>query len=211
MIQVKSQIEQGVAELGLAFSNEKVEQLVAYLQLLEKWNRVYSLSAIREPSQMAALHVLDSLAAIMPLVDCKTITVLDVGSGGGQPGIPWAIAKPEWQFVLCDSNHKKTSFLRQAVAELGLRNVRIECFRVEQLTGQFDVITSRAFAELRDFVSLTKHLLAETGSWAALKGVFPHEEIERLPEGVIVRQAVPLRVPNLSADRHLILMVWERE
>lgn len=193
------------AALGLALADMQVATLERYLDLLEKWNRVYNLTAIRERSRMVTHHLLDSLA-VLPHV--RGPRVLDVGSGAGLPGIPLAVASPALHVTLLESNHKKSAFLTQAVAELQLANVRVVAERVEswQTETRFDTIVSRAFAELGEFATLAGRLLAPQGVLAAMKGVHPFEEIERLPQGYRVQQVVRLRVPGLDAERHLVLM-----
>jgi len=202
---VEQQLAAGIAALGLSLPDGAETKLLAYLALLDKWNRVYNLTAVREAERMVSHHLLDSLAAV-PFFQGETI--LDVGSGGGLPGIPLAIARPELQVTLIDSIAKKTAFLLQAKAELGLANLqvvtgRVEAFRPE--TG-FDVITSRAFSDLREFVSLTRHLLRPGGRWLAMKGLYPNEEIAQLPAGVRVSADHALVVPGLDASRHLIVL-----
>lgn len=193
------------AALGLALADTQVATLERYLDLLEKWNRVYNLTAIRERSRMVTHHLLDSLA-VLPHV--RGPRVLDVGSGAGLPGIPLAVASPALHVTLLESNHKKSAFLTQAVAELQLANVQVVAERVEswQTETRFDTIVSRAFAELGEFATLAGRLLAPQGVLAAMKGVHPFEEIERLPQGYRVQQVVRLRVPGLDAERHLVLM-----
>jgi 16S rRNA (guanine527-N7)-methyltransferase len=193
------------AALGLLLADTQVATLERYLDLLEKWNRVYNLTAIRERSRMVTHHLLDSLA-VLPHV--RGPRVLDVGSGAGLPGIPLAVASPALHVTLLESNHKKSAFLTQAVAELQLANVQVVMERVEswQPEARFDTIVSRAFAELGEFASLAGRLLAPQGVLAAMKGVHPFEEIERLPQGYRVQQVVRLRVPGLDAERHLVLM-----
>lgn len=193
------------AALGLALADTQVATLERYLDLLEKWNRVYNLTAIRERSRMVTHHLLDSLA-VLPHV--RGPRVLDVGSGAGLPGIPLAVASPALHVTLLESNHKKSAFLTQAVAELQLANVRVVAERVEswQTETRFDTIVSRAFAELGEFATLAGRLLAPQGVLAAMKGVHPFEEIERLPQGYRVQQVLRLRVPGLDAERHLVLM-----
>ena len=193
------------AALGVALADAQVATLERYVDLLEKWNRVYNLTAIRERSRMVTHHLLDSLAVLPHL---RGPRVLDVGSGAGLPGIPIAVANPALQVTLLESNHKKSAFLTQAVAELQLANVQVVTERVEswQPEARFDTIVSRAFAELGEFVSLAGRLLAARGVLAAMKGVHPFEEIERLPQGFRVQQVVRLRVPGLDAERHLVLM-----
>jgi 16S rRNA (guanine527-N7)-methyltransferase len=202
----EKQLRDGLAALGITLDAAAQARLIAYATLLLKWNKVYSLTAITDPERMVSQHLLDSLAALPPVVAATPKRILDVGSGGGQPGIPFAIAQPDWHITLLDSNHKKTTFLRQAVIELGLTNVEVVCDRVENVKGEpFDIITSRAFADLGDFVRLTRQLLAPHGCWAALKGVHPHEEIAALPAD-IRSETVALYVPGLDADRCLVWM-----
>ncbi|MBV1774617.1 16S rRNA (guanine(527)-N(7))-methyltransferase RsmG [Burkholderiaceae bacterium DAT-1] len=204
------QLNEGLTKLGLTLETEVSEKLLDYLELLSKWNRVYSLTAITEPSRMVSHHLLDSMAALPPITGIMPEggRLLDVGSGGGQPGIPFAIARPDWQITLLDSNHKKTTFLRQAVIELGLKNVSVICDRVEAVPAEhpFDVITSRAFADLGDFVRLTRHLLTKGGQWAALKGVRPYEEMAALPSDIHTRVVESLDVPGLAAERCVVFM-----
>jgi 16S rRNA (guanine527-N7)-methyltransferase len=201
----QQQLAAGVAALGLLLPEGAEAKLLAYLTLLEKWNRVYNLTAVRDAERMVSHHLLDSLAAVPSF---KGRTVLDVGSGGGLPGIPLAIARPELQVTLIDSIAKKTAFLLQAKAELGLVNVQVVTSRVEDFRpeAKFDVITSRAFSDLKVFVELTRHLLVPGGHWLAMKGVLPHEEIVLLPDWVKVSANHALAVPGLEASRHLIVL-----
>ena len=157
---------------------------------------------------MGTHRLLDSLAPL-PAFRGEGLRILDVGSGFGTPGIPLAIARPDWHFALLDSNHKKTTFLRQAVLELKLTNVSVLTERVEHYRPEqpFHIITSRAFADLSEFVQLTRHLLATGGEWIALKGVYPHEEIARLPADVKVTAVDRLKVPGLEAERHTVHVV----
>lgn len=196
----------GAQVLQLALSDAQVNQLIDYLALLSKWNAVYNLTAVRDPAQMVTQHLLDSLAAVPAFAGAEN--VLDVGAGGGLPGIVLAIARPDMQVAMIDTVHKKTAFLTQVKAELGLANATIHTARVEQLQvpRKFDVITSRAFAELTDFINWSAHLLQDDGCFIALKGVLPNEEIARLPEGWKVRDIQPLTVPGLGAERHLIFI-----
>jgi 16S rRNA (guanine527-N7)-methyltransferase len=198
-------LRRGLLALGVASSEPQVERLERYLALLEKWNRVYNLTAIREPERMVTHHLLDSLA-ILPHV--RGPRALDVGSGAGLPGIPLAIAAPELAVTLLDSSHKKAAFLQQAVAELGLANATVVADRVEswQTDARFDTIVSRAFADLGEFTAAAARLLAPGGVIAAMKGVHPHDEIERLPAGFRVREVLRLEVPLLDAERHLVLV-----
>jgi 16S rRNA (guanine527-N7)-methyltransferase len=199
-------LQQGTKELGLDLSEVQHTQLLDYLALLFKWNSVYNLTSVRDPAQMVVQHLLDSLAAVPAFHDARN--VLDVGAGGGLPGIVLAIARPQMQVSLIDTVHKKTAFLTQVKAELGLANVSVYTMRVEQLAVKqpFDVITSRAFADLSDFVNWSGHLLAEGGRFIALKGVAPPEERERLPAPWQVRDLQPLQVPGLNAERHLVFI-----
>jgi 16S rRNA (guanine527-N7)-methyltransferase len=198
-------LRRGLLALGVVSSDEQIARLERYLALLEKWNRVYNLTAIREPERMVTHHLLDSLAILSHVHGPR---VLDVGSGAGLPGIPLAIASPALAVTLLDSSDKKTAFLRQAVADLGLANATVVTARVEswETDARFDTIVSRAFADLGEFVSAAARLLAPGGTIAAMKGVQPHEEIERLPTGVRVRQVLKLEVPLLDAERHLVLV-----
>lgn len=204
-LSLASQLADGLAVMGLLLNADQQEKLLAYVALLAKWNKTYSLTAIREPERMVAHHLLDSLSPL-PYLPQKPCRVLDVGSGFGTPGIPLAIARPDWQFVLLDSNHKKTTFLRQSLLELQLRNVSVVHERVEKYAPAepFDVVTSRAFADLSEFVRLTGHLVAGDGQWAALKGVYPFEEIAQLPDTVRVLGVDKLAVPGIDAERHLV-------
>lgn len=195
----------GIAALGLALPSDAEAKLLAYLTLLDKWNRVYNLTAVRDAERMVSHHLLDSLA-VVPFFQAGT--VLDVGSGGGLPGIPLAIARPELQVTLVDSIAKKTAFLLQAKTELGLANLNIVTSRVEDYRPEtgLDVITSRAFSDLREFITLTRHLLNPGGRWLAMKGLYPNEEIAALPAGVRVSADHALVVPGLDASRHLIVL-----
>jgi 16S rRNA (guanine527-N7)-methyltransferase len=177
-----------------------------YLALMAKWNKVYNLTSLRDPMQMVTLHLLDSLAAVPAFAGAEN--VLDVGAGGGLPGIVLAIARPDMQVSLVDTVHKKTAFLTQVKAELGLANATVYTARVEQLEvpRKFDVITSRAFADLSDFVNWSGHLLAQDGRFIALKGVAPADEQERVPADWKVSEVQALRVPRLEAERHLVFI-----
>lgn len=206
--ELATQLAAGLNALPLELTGAQQEKLLAYVALLAKWNKTYSLTAIREPERMVAHHLLDSLAPL-PYLKGENVRVLDVGSGFGTPGIPLAIARPDWQLVLLDSNHKKTTFLRQALLELQLPNVTIVTERVESYRPEalFHIITSRAFSDLAEFVRLTRHLLAPGGQWAALKGVYPFEEIALLPALVKVSAVEKLSVPGVDAERHLVHVV----
>lgn len=201
-VEIKKTLSDGLVSIGLTLSAKQNEQLLGYLELMSKWNKVYNLTAVRDKTEMVRQHLLDSLAVI-PLI--RGQRVLDVGSGGGLPGVVLAIVKPEVQIVTVDKVHKKIAFQTQVAAELGLTNLKPMSTRVEDLQeAPFDTITSRAFSSLLDFVTLTAHLLAENGEWAAMKGVFPHEEIEQLPSTVKVTEVIEVHVPDLQAERHLV-------
>lgn len=203
---LETRLAEGLAALGLALPPAAQTKLIEYIKLLEKWNRVHNLTAVREPEQMVVLHLLDSLS-VLPHLDNKT-SLLDVGTGAGLPGIPLAIARPELDVTLLDSNHKKTTFLAQAKAELGLPNIRIETGRVESYrpSKPFDVVVSRAFSELSDFVTQARHLVAPDGVMLAMKGVYPFDEIARLPSTHVVSKVDELHVPLLDAKRHLVTL-----
>ena len=197
---------EGLATLQIALTLAQQETLLDYIALLEKWNRTYNLTAVREPARMLGLHVLDSLA-LLPHLGAAT-RVLDVGTGAGLPGIVLAIAAPELKITMLDSLQKKTTFVQQAINELGLKNASVICERVENFrpTESFDVVTSRAFAELGDFVNGAGHLVAPEGRLIAMKGVHPHDEIARLPAGFQVERVIPLQVPQVEGQRHLVVV-----
>jgi 16S rRNA (guanine527-N7)-methyltransferase len=197
-------LEEGIVAMQLDVSPAQQEKLLDYLALMFKWNSVYNLTSLRDPMQMVTHHLLDSLAAVPAFAHAHN--VLDVGSGGGLPGIVLAIVRPDMKVSMIDTVHKKTAFLTQVKAELGLSNVTVYTARVEQLqvSDKFDVITSRAFADLSDFVNWSSHLLADGGRYIALKGVAPKEEQERLPAEWQVTGVEPLQVPRLGAERHLV-------
>jgi 16S rRNA (guanine527-N7)-methyltransferase len=205
-VSVETQLAEGLAAMGLAMPPGARERLAEYLRLIEKWNRVHNLTAIREPGRMVVLHLLDSLS-VLPHV-ARAHALLDVGSGPGLPGIPLAIARPDLAVTLLDSSDKKASFLRQAKAELRLANVEIVCERVENWRPPrtFDVVVSRAFAEIAEFVSQSQHLVAPGGTLLAMKGLYPFEEIARVPATHRVRDVMELKVPTLEAKRHLVVL-----
>ena len=191
--------------MGLSVSPLQAEQLLLYLGLMSKWNKVHNLTALRDPDQMISHHLLDSLSVI-PYVSPGSL--LDVGSGAGLPGIPLALVNPGQAITLIDSNQKKVSFLRQAVIELNLKNVTVAAGRVEELQTdlRFNGIISRAFSDINQFINKTRHLLAKKGNWYAMKGLYPDFELQQLPAGVVVQTAQPLIVPLLNAQRHLLIM-----
>ena len=199
------QLAQGVKELGVALPAGAQERLLQYLALLQKWNRVYNLTAVRETQRMVSEHLLDCLA-VTPYIGEKTI--LDVGSGAGLPGIPLAVALPAARVTLLDSNHKKAAFLQQAITELKLGNVAVACERAEHWkpATRFEIVISRALSDLGEFVALAGRHLAAGGRLAAMKGVHPYDEIAQLPQAWQARQVIPLAVPGLRAQRHLVLL-----
>jgi 16S rRNA (guanine527-N7)-methyltransferase len=203
---LRAQLSAGVDALGVALDATKQATLLGYIELLVKWNRVHNLTAVREPEQMVVVHLLDSLSLLPYLRDRASL--LDVGSGAGLPGIPIAVARPELQITLLDSNHKKVAFLQQVKAELALANVTIVCERVETWRPQqtFDVVVSRAFADLADFARQARHLVAPGGRLLAMKGVYPYEEIAALPADCQLEDVIELQVPTLTAKRHLVAM-----
>jgi len=202
------QLDAGLKELALPLRDAQCELLLGYLGLLKKWNRAFNLTAVRDPGVMVRRQLLDSLS-IVPWVDCGP--VLDVGTGAGLPGIPLAIASPGLNFSLLDSNGKKTRFVKQAAGELGLSNVEVIRSRVEEFDrpGHYARITSRAFANLADMVSLTGHLLARDGRWLAMKGADRDTERRDLPDGIEV-SSVALQVPGEPGQRHLAVLSRER-
>ena len=198
----------GMRALQVAIDPAASAKLIDFVTLLAKWNRTHNLTAIREPSQMITHHVLDALAVVPHLPARASLTVLDVGTGGGVPGIPLAITRPGWRVTLLDSNHKKAAFLRQAKLELGLPNVDIVVSRVEEYrpAQRFDVVISRAFSDLRTFVDGSLSSVADDGWLVAMKGVMPDEEIAALPATVKLEATPALVVPGLAASRHLVVM-----
>ena len=200
-----AQLAAGVAELGLEIGPGTQTKLLAYLELMAKWNRVYNLTALRNPGEWVTHHLLDSLS-VLPHI--RGPLVVDVGSGAGLPGLVLAMVRPDWQVVSVEAVDKKAAFQRQAAAELALTNVKVEGRRVEDvvLEGGADTVVSRAFSSLADFVNLTRHLLKPGGQWAAMKGKLPEGEIAALPKDVKLRQVVELKVPGLNAERCVVLM-----
>ena len=197
-------LRDGLHASGLALAPGIQEKLIAYIELLAKWNRAYNLTAVRDPEQMIARHLLDSLA-ILPLV--RGPRVLDIGSGAGLPGIPLALARPEISFVLLDSNAKKTRFITQAVAELGLENVEAVQERAEKYlpVAKFDTLIARAFAGIADMLAVSAPLVAPGGRWLAMKGVYPQEELSAIPPGYTI-ETQQLQVPGLDAARHVVII-----
>lgn len=203
-------LRQGLTDIGLPLGEEQIANLLAHQALIAKWTRVYNLTALRDPREMLTHHLLDCLAAIPALrrrLGDAPQQVLDVGAGAGLPGVAWAIVQPHWQVTCVDAVAKKATFIRQVAAELALPNLRAEHARVEDLRPlPWTLITSRAFASLPDFVSLTRPLLAPGGWWAAMKGRAPDDERAGLPDDIVVDAVEPLTVPRLEAERCLVWM-----
>ena len=205
----REQLLRGLAAQNLDLGVEAEDKLLAYAALLQKWNKVHNLTALREESLIVSHHLLDSLSVLPFLAKSKSLA--DIGSGGGLPGIPLAIVRPGLPITLVESSSKKAAFLLQAKIELKLANVSVQGVRVESLKADkscdlFDSVTSRAFSSLADFVRLAGHLVAQGGALFAMKGVLPQEEIDQLPAGWRVRETHPLAVAGLDAQRHLIIV-----
>lgn len=203
-------LAQGIAEAGLPIDAQKQQKLLAYLTLMQKWNKVHNLTAVRDADEMVVLHLLDSLV-VLPFIDGKAL--LDVGSGAGLPGIPLAICLPELKVTVIDSNNKKVSFMRQAKAELGIENLEVLSGRVEEIAPnhKFDMVISRAFSDLDLFISLTHQLCDAQGKWLAMKGVYPEAELAELEKntGITASKIEELKVPGLAAQRHLVFLPFK--
>lgn len=201
------ELAQGAQMLGVALSPQQHEQLLAYLALLIKWNKAYNLTAVRNPDEMVSRHLLDSLS-VVPFVAHYGDNWLDVGSGGGMPGIPLAILFPERHFTLLDSNGKKTRFLTQVKLELKLANLEVIHSRVEEFRPQvpFSGICSRAFSSLQDFTDWTRHLGNGDTHWLAMKGVHPDDELQALPADFRLQSCDVLKVPGCQGQRHLLIL-----
>ncbi len=199
-------LETGAQKLGCPLSADQARKLMEYLALMQKWNKTYNLTAIRTGPEMVVQHLLDSLAVLPYLWQGKW---LDVGCGGGLPGVVLAIMRPDWQFTLLDSNSKKTGFVQQVAIQLGLQNLKVHTGRVEEYAVEsgFDGIISRAFTELKNFFQLSEHLLAPGGHWAAMKGKLE----EPLAQGYCIEHIITLDVPMLDATRTLVIASKERE
>ena len=205
---LQAKLEAGLQEMGLHIDAEKQKKLLDYVALINKWNQVHNLTAVREPSDMVTLHLLDSLS-VLPYISCKNL--LDVGAGAGLPSIPLAICLPELQVIAIDAVQKKVSFMRQVKAQLKLTNFNVVHSRIEDQTvvdlsaGEgFEVIISRAFSEIALLIKLTQHLLAKNGVWLAMKGVIPEREFEKA--GIKPAAIKILKVAGLEAERHLIVI-----
>lgn len=200
-----AQLEQSCARLQLSMSDGQKQQLVAYVLLLEKWNKVYNLTSVRDPLEMMQRHILDSLA-LMPYLDAESL--LDVGTGAGLPGIPLAIALPQMQVTLLDSNSKKTRFLQQVKAELKLTNVKVVHGRVEQVVlPKFSVVTARAFATIAQIIDLAGRHCDDSGSLVLMKGLYPEQELQHMGSDFKLQDVVSLDVPGCDAERHLVRLV----
>jgi 16S rRNA (guanine527-N7)-methyltransferase len=199
------ELAQGAALLGVSLSAQQQTLLLAYLALLIKWNKAYNLTAVRNPDEMVSRHLLDSLS-LVPFIDGASW--LDVGSGGGMPGIPLAILFPDKQFTLLDSNGKKTRFLTQVKLELKLNNVQVVNARVESLQPEqpFAGVVSRAFSSLADFANWTRHLGNQHSQWLAMKGQHPTDELQALPSDFILQGEHALAVPGCQGQRHLLIL-----
>jgi 16S rRNA (guanine527-N7)-methyltransferase len=209
-LNLEAGLRAGVQALGLSLSDEQIQRLLAYVALIQNWNKVYNLTALRDPADMLTHHLLDSLTAVVPLArhtQGQPIQLLDVGSGGGLPGVVLAICLPELKVSCVDTVAKKAAFVQQVAASLKLPNLRGIHARVESLTDPYQVICSRAFASLPDFVTWSRLALAEGGVWMAMKGKHPQDEINALPVDVQVFHVEPLLVPGLDVER---CMVWMR-
>ena len=196
-------LHNGLTEMGQPLDRQTESQLIRYIELIGQWNRVYNLSNIRDLDTMVVRHLLDSLSVYFHI---EGKTVLDVGTGAGLPGIPLAIAMPDRQFVILDSNQKKTKFLQQVCYQIQLKNVRVVHKRVEEYFAdpKFDTVISRAFSTLREFLTLSQHLIKPDGQFLAMKGVFPLTELQEIKVPFKLIEATPLKVPLLNAERHVV-------
>jgi len=201
-VTAREKLHEGINELGLAVNEQQENALFQYLQLLEKWNKRFNLTAVRDLNEMVSLHLLDSLS-IVPFI--KAGRLLDVGTGAGLPGIPLAICFPDIQFTLLDSNGKKIRFCRQAIMELGLKNIQAVQARIESYDGEeFDQITTRAFTGLDNMVGWLQHLISNKTQLLAMKGTLPEEEIRQLINSGFLVETFKLQVPFITAERHLV-------
>jgi 16S rRNA (guanine527-N7)-methyltransferase len=203
-MKLEKRLQQGLHDMNLDLAVPAREKLLIFLELLEKWNRVYNLTAVRDPEQMVPRHLLDSLSVLPHLHGAR---VLDIGTGAGLPGIPLALARPDLEFTLLDSNAKKTRFATQAMHELGLKNITIVQERVEKFhpAAKFDTLIARAFASIPDMLAASRHLCAPHGRFLVMKGVFPQEELAAVIDGYQA-EVKALRIPGLDAARHLVIL-----
>jgi 16S rRNA (guanine527-N7)-methyltransferase len=204
-LSLEDQLAHGVSALALALPRQAPEQLLRYLALLQKWNRTYNLTAIREARQLVTHHLLDCLAVVPHIPSGRLV---DVGSGAGLPGVPIALARPDQSIALLESSHKKGAFLKQVVIECGLANVEVHVGRAEDWSPdpRFDLAISRAFSDLAGFADAARTLIEPGGTLVAMKGVHPDEELASLPASVVVDRVLPLQVPGLKAARHLVFL-----
>lgn len=210
VLSFQHELQQAAAQLSLPLSVTQQHALLDYVNLLNRWNKTFNLTAVRDPHEQWVLHVFDCLAAMPWFLQRRPHRILDVGSGAGLPGLILALLLPESQVHVIDKVAKKTAFVTQCKGVLKLSNLTVHTGRVEMLReAPFDVIISRAFAALKDFVQWTQPLLAERGVWAAMKGAVPNEEINDLPPSIQVQQVLPLAVPQLDAQRHLVVLSRE--
>lgn len=204
-LDLKAQLDEGCAALSLDLSEIQKQQLLDYVALLLKWNKVYNLTSVRDPAQMLSRHILDSLS-VLPYLDASSL--LDVGTGGGLPGIPAAIVRPDCAVTLLDSNSKKTRFLQQVKAELGLHNVTVVHGRVEQVSlPKFAIITARAFATIDDIIKLAGQHCEQNGRLVLMKGVYPNEELQFDSDAFRLQDVVSLDVPECEGERHLVRLI----
>ena len=205
---LEPRLRQGAEILGLRLTDGQYHHLLRYMDLLQKWNRVYNLTAVKNPEDMLTQHVLDCLAAVRPLKESAPLakSLLDVGAGGGLPSVILAIACPDLMVLAVDAVAKKTAFIQSTAHALGLANLQVQHARVESLSQTFDVVSSRAYASLPDFVLTSRACLAPNGWWMAMKGVVPREEISHLPSDIEAAEIQPLSVPDLEAQRCLVWM-----
>lgn len=204
MSEYRDLLLRGLKPLRIELDETQIERLLAYHQLLVKWNKAYNLTAVRDPADMISRHLVDSLSVLPWIGEGR---LLDVGSGPGLPGIPLAICRPELQVTTLDSNGKKTRFQVQVKAELGLDNLTVINGRVEAVTAEpFDMVISRAFASLSDMLTLSGHLAAEQGVFLAMKGLYPEAELEQVPAGFVLRETHRLELPNTDGERHLLIL-----
>ena len=200
---LKNLLERGIAQLDVGLPDGTVDRLLDYRELLERWNSAYNLTAVRDDREMVTRHLLDSLA-ILPYVHGRSLA--DLGTGPGLPGIPLALAEPAREVLMVDSNGKKVRFLREAIRSLKLGNARALQSRVEEVEGTFECITARAFASLADMLGWGGHLLAPGGTWLAMKGKHPAEELDGVPAGFVVETIHALAVPGVEGERHLVVI-----